>query len=76
MLSLNGRLQDMEKALSESEAALNAERGRSASLEASSQAQLAGDAARIAELSAEIEKYKTADKSIGSRLKRVIKGVK
>ncbi|OGR57692.1 MAG: hypothetical protein A2X34_00155 [Elusimicrobia bacterium GWC2_51_8] len=76
MLSLNGRLQDMEKALSESEAALNAERGHSASLEAYSQAQQAGDAARIAELSAEIEKYKTADKSFGSRLKRVIKGVK
>ena len=59
MLALNTRVQEMEKALAAGNAALAAERGNLESFKASSQTQLSGAEARISELSAEIEKYRS-----------------
>jgi len=72
MLALRDKLRGLERALNENEAALCTERDNYAQLKTSAQSQLAASAAKIAELSAEVDRYRAVAGSIGSRIKWAI----
>ncbi len=73
LLYLKQKAQQLELKAQESAAALDAERS---GLQASLAAQQARDSARIAELSAELAKYKIMESSFADRFKWAIKGKK
>ena len=74
MSSLRGKVRDLEQAVSENENLFAAERDNAEAMKTSARAQLADAEAKLAELSGQLEIYKAAESSLGSRLKWAIKG--
>ena len=74
LLFLKTRIQQMELQARETAAALETERSGLIGLQASSNEQRQADAARLAEVSKELERYKEMEKSLGDRLKWALKG--
>jgi hypothetical protein len=74
LLFLKQKIQQMEYQAQENESLLEAERSNLESLQAAAAGQRNGDAARIGELSTELERYKAIEASLAGRLKWAIKG--
>jgi len=73
LLFLKQKIQQMEFQSQENESQLEAERSSLADLQAACTGQQGTDAARIAELSAELERYKALETSLAGRLKWALK---
>ncbi|MDO8802829.1 MAG: hypothetical protein Q7R35_00215 [Elusimicrobiota bacterium] len=76
LLFLKQKIQQMEFQSQENESQREAERATLANLQAAATGQQSRDLARIQELSAELESYKTLESSLAGRLKWAIKGKK
>jgi hypothetical protein len=76
LLALRQKIQQLEFQAQESAAALEAEHAGLLSLEASAGEQRGADAARLAEMAAELERYKEMENSLAARLKWAVKGGK
>ncbi|HAT71307.1 MAG TPA: hypothetical protein DCS63_00645 [Elusimicrobia bacterium] len=76
VLFLKQRAQQMEFQVQESAGALETEHAGLLSLQASAAQQREADAARLAEISAELESYKEMEGSLADRLKWAVKGKK
>jgi hypothetical protein len=76
LLFLKQKIQQMEFQAQEAAAAFEAEHSSLANLEASSNEARAAEAARLAEISSELERYKKMESSLGDRLKWALKGKK
>lgn len=76
LLFLKQKIQQMEFQAAEAASQIEAANSSLASLQAASADQAAQAAARQAELSAELEKYKAIEASLGGRLKWALKGKK
>lgn len=74
VLFLKQKIQQLELQAQENESLLDAERNSLANLQAAAAGQQGADAARIEELSAELERYKGMEASLADRLKWAIKG--
>jgi len=64
----------MEYQTQENESSLEAERSSLADIQAAAASQQASDAARIEELTAELDRYNEMEKSLPDRLKWALKG--
>ncbi|MEK7722065.1 MAG: hypothetical protein AAB359_06715 [Elusimicrobiota bacterium] len=76
LLFLKARIQQLEFQSRKNENLLEAERSNLANMQSAAAGRQRGDAARIEELSAELERYKAIESSFNKRLKWAIKGRK